>query len=93
MYLKKPLNSRSSEFTQLGHSPPVGLGGDIQPLPGALEPLAVSPAQAARLMSVGRTFLYQQFENGSLRSVKVGGRRLVTLDAIREFLAAHEVGP
>jgi excisionase family DNA binding protein len=55
--------------------------------------LAYSPGEAARLIGVGRTFVYEQFETGALRSVKVGRRRLVTRKAIEDFLAAHEVQP
>ena len=58
-----------------------------------VEILAVSPTAAAHLMGIGRTFIYKLFSNGSLRSVKVGNRRLVTLEAMRECLSAHETKP
>jgi excisionase family DNA binding protein len=53
--------------------------------------LAVSPAEAARLMGIGRTMLYELIGTGKLRTAKFGSRRLVTLRAIEECLAAHEL--
>jgi excisionase family DNA binding protein len=57
------------------------------------ERLAVSPTEAARLIGIGRTLLYQLIDDGRLRSIKINGRRLITMDAIREFLVASEVTP
>jgi excisionase family DNA binding protein len=54
--------------------------------------LAVSPAKAARMLGIGRTKLYELIDSRQLRSAKIGNRRLVPVDAIRECLAAHEVG-
>lgn len=54
------------------------------------EPLAVSPAEAARLAGIGRTTLYEAIGSGALRSLKLGKRRLITIDALREWLAAAE---
>lgn len=56
-------------------------------------PLAVSPAEACRLLGVGRTYLYELIQTGELRSVRLGKRRLIPVDAIRECLAANEVRP
>lgn len=52
--------------------------------------LAVSPAEAARLAGVGRTTLYDAIGSGALRSLKIGKRRLITIEAIREWLSAAE---
>jgi excisionase family DNA binding protein len=62
----------------------------IPPTPAA-GPLAVSPAEAGRLVGVGRTTIYAAISSGELRSVKIGTRRLVAVDALREWLLAHEV--
>lgn len=51
--------------------------------------LAVSVDEAARMIGVGRTFLYAAIAKKELKSAKVGGRRLVTADALRSWLAAH----
>lgn len=55
------------------------------------ERLALSPIEAARRMGVGRTFLYELISSGALKTVKLGKRRLITVKAIEECLASHEV--
>lgn len=52
--------------------------------------LAVSPNEAARLCGIGRTTLYAALSSGELKSVKIGTRRLVMLDALRDWLKRHE---
>jgi len=59
--------------------------------PSKAGPLAVSPAEAGRLAGVGRTTIYAAISSGELRSLKIGTRRLVALDALREWLLAHAV--
>jgi excisionase family DNA binding protein len=56
-----------------------------------IEPLAVSAGEAARLAGVSRTTLYQALRSGSLRSLKIGNRRLITIEALRAWLHSHEV--
>jgi excisionase family DNA binding protein len=53
--------------------------------------LAVAPGEAARLTGVGRTTIYEAIGAGTLRSVKIGRRRLITVEALRAWLLAHEV--
>ncbi len=55
------------------------------------EPIAVSPDEAARLCGIGRTTLYAAISSGELKSLKIRSRRLITLEAIREWLKRHEV--
>lgn len=52
--------------------------------------LAVSPNEAARLCSIGRTTLYAALSSGELRSVKIGTRRLIMLEALRDWLKRNE---
>lgn len=52
--------------------------------------LAVSPNEAARLCSIGRTTLYAALSSGELKSIKIGTRRLITLDALRDWLKRNE---
>ena len=59
--------------------------------PKSLTPIAVSPNEAARLSGVGRTTLYAALSSGELRSIKIGTRRLIMVDAIREWLLHHEL--
>ena len=59
---------------------------------GLSQPLAVSPVEAARLAGVGRTTLYLALRDGDLKSLKIGKRRLIAVDALRAWLQSHEVG-
>lgn len=56
----------------------------------AAQILAVSPNEAARICSIGRTTLYAALSSGDLKSVKIGTRRLITLDALRDWLKRNE---
>lgn len=56
----------------------------------AAQVLAVSPNEAARICSIGRTTLYAALSSGDLKSVKIGTRRLITLDALRDWLKRNE---
>ena len=51
-----------------------------------IEQRVTSVEGAAQLLGVGRTTAYELVANGSLRSFKVGARRLVPLTAIDEFV-------
>lgn len=57
------------------------------------EPLAVSPAEAARLAGVGRTSIYGALGSVALKSLKIGRRRLIPVESLRAWLLAHEAGP
>jgi len=57
------------------------------------EPLAVSPSEAARLAGLGRTTIYNALGSGRLKSIKIGKRRLITIEALRAWLLSHEVFP
>jgi excisionase family DNA binding protein len=56
-----------------------------------LEPLAVSVGEAARLAGVSRTTLYQALRSGGLKSLKIGSRRLITIEALGAWLHLHAV--
>lgn len=53
-------------------------------------PIAVSPDEAARLAGIGRTTLYAALAKGDLPSIKIGTRRLIRVDAIRDWLGRNE---
>jgi excisionase family DNA binding protein len=59
--------------------------------PSKAEPLAVSPGEAARLSGLGRTTIYNALGSGGLKSIKIGKRRLITIEALKAWLQAHEV--
>ena len=53
-----------------------------------MDTLLVSPDEAARLLGVGRTFVYEQLlGKGRLESVRLGRRRLILRSALDEFVA------
>jgi excisionase family DNA binding protein len=54
---------------------------------GALTPLLFSVTDAARLLGLGRSKLYELLSAGEVRTVKVGRRRLVPADALAEYVA------
>jgi excisionase family DNA binding protein len=58
--------------------------------PSKSEPLAVSPGEAARLAGLGRTTIYSALGSGALKSIKIGKRRLITIEALRAWLFSHE---
>ena len=59
-----------------------------QTIPDA--PLAVSPAEGARLAGVGRTKFYEALSAGEVRSIKFGARRLVRVSEILAWLERLE---
>ena len=63
---------------------------EIQKIVAALQPLAVAPGDAARLMGIGRTMLYEEIASERIRSAKIGKRRLITIEAIKDWLQARE---
>ena len=52
--------------------------------------LLVRPEDAARVLGVGRTKLYELMRSGALRSVRVGGLRRVPVAALNEFVTRIE---
>jgi excisionase family DNA binding protein len=46
--------------------------------------------EAAQLLGIGRSLVYDLIREGRLRSVKVGSRRIIPLTAIDDFLAAAD---
>lgn len=48
-----------------------------------MEPIAVSPTEAARALSVGRTTLYRLISEGKLETTKIGTRTLVTMRSLK----------
>lgn len=57
-----------------------------------LEPRALTVEQAARAIGLGRTSFYALIDDGAIRTVKIGGRRVVPVDALDEFLDVHSTG-
>lgn len=49
-------------------------------------PLAVSPRKAATYLDVGHDAIYQLLNQGRIRSVKLGRRRLIPVSELERFL-------
>lgn len=55
-----------------------------------ISPVAVSPAQAAILLSIGRTNLYALIAAGDIRPVKLGRRTLIPVQQLHELIARRQ---
>ncbi len=51
-----------------------------------MERLTVSIAEAAKITSLNRVTIYRRINDGSLKSIKVGRRRLVDLQSLRNLV-------
>lgn len=54
-----------------------------------LEPLAVSAAEAARLLGVSRPTVYTLLNRADFPSFKVGNRTLISAEGLREWVKAQ----
>jgi excisionase family DNA binding protein len=57
----------------------------------SLPVLLVRPEDAARMLGIGRTKVYELMRSGDLCSVRVGGLRRVPVAALDEFVARLQV--
>jgi excisionase family DNA binding protein len=55
-----------------------------------MEKLLYRPKEAAQALGIGRGTLYDLMRSGRLRSVKDGGKRFITLDALRDYIRQLE---
>jgi excisionase family DNA binding protein len=55
------------------------------------ERLLFRPEEAANVLGLGRSTVYQLIGSGALRSVKVGGARRVSATALAEFVAGLDM--
>jgi excisionase family DNA binding protein len=53
-----------------------------------MEPLLLTPEEAAEVLRVGRAKVYDLIRNDELRSIKIGGSRRVPCSALEEYVAA-----
>ena len=52
--------------------------------------LAYTVAEAARLLSLSRSFLYEAIQAGKLQSFKVGGARRISARQLQDYLEKQE---
>lgn len=63
-----------------------------QQLPSTtLEPLLVRVEEAARLLSLGRSTIYELMDSGELPSVRCGTARRIPVAALRKWVEEHTV--
>ncbi|MDQ2874243.1 MAG: helix-turn-helix domain-containing protein [Actinomycetota bacterium] len=55
-----------------------------------MEKLLYRPKEAASALGIGRDKLYDLMRSGRLQSVKDGGARFITADALRAYIAMLE---
>ena len=55
-----------------------------------MDKLLYRPKEAARALGIGRDKLYELMRSGRLRSVKDGGARFITADALAAYIARLE---
>lgn len=55
-----------------------------------MDKLLLDVETVADRLSLGRTVIYRLLGDGSLRSIKIGKRRLVPTEALAEFVANQE---
>jgi excisionase family DNA binding protein len=54
-----------------------------------LAPFAISVEEAERVSAIGRTKLYELLRKGRIKSRKLGRRRLVLVQSLRDFLESE----
>lgn len=52
--------------------------------------LTLTVDEAISTLGVGRTMLYELLSDGSIRSIKIGKKRLVIIESIREWIIDME---
>ena len=55
-----------------------------------MEQLMYRPADAARVLGMGRTAVFGLIKSGRLRSIKLGGCRFITAKALQTFVCELE---
>jgi hypothetical protein len=57
------------------------------------EPITIDVKEAIRVSSLGRTFIYQKMSEGSFKSVKARGRRLIVYESFKNWLISLPTEP
>lgn len=60
-------------------------------LEASIEPLLVRVEEAARILSLSRSTIYEMLDAGELPSVRRGAARRIPLAALREWVARQSV--
>jgi excisionase family DNA binding protein len=57
-----------------------------------MDKLLLTPVEAAALLGVGRSKVYELLKSGQLSSVRIGRSRRVPAEAVHKFVASLQVG-
>ncbi len=57
-----------------------------------METQLISIKDACAVLSLGRRKIYELLDGGKLKSTKVGTKRLITTESVREFVDSLPVG-
>ena len=55
-------------------------------MPNKMEPLAVSPPEAARLLGISKSKIYTLTNRPDFPAFKLGGRTLVSVEGLRDWV-------
>jgi excisionase family DNA binding protein len=55
-----------------------------------MDKLMYRPAEAAQMLGMGRTAAFALIKSGRLRSIKLGGARFITAEALQAFVRELE---
>jgi excisionase family DNA binding protein len=58
----------------------------MQPVEPLIPALALNVENAAKALSISRTMLFRILKDGQLRSVMIGNRRIIPVQAIKDYL-------
>lgn len=56
--------------------------------PASIAPVALTTADAARSLGIGKTKLFELIAEGQLPAIRLGGRTLIRRDDLESFVAA-----
>ena len=57
-----------------------------------MDPIALKPEEAARLLGVGRSLMYRMIAAGELPTIRVGADHRVPVDALKKWVADRTEG-
>lgn len=63
------------------------MSANQHPEPANAAPMLIGAPEAARMLGVGRRLLAELTSDGSITSVKIGGRRLYPIAGLKEWVS------
>lgn len=57
-----------------------------------MDKILLKPIEAAELLGIGRTRIYEMLASGELPSIRIGRSIRVPVDALRKWVLQHQVG-